>query len=319
MAKITVQKYPRISDERDEFEGYLDEGKLNRHIKKLSKRTIKAVVESAIKKANLKSGRTVLAIPEGLSEETTPVFYKKKGAELFNYFRKYCGDPASSAYACNNRNYRDVAIEQFRNWTLQKERMNSGWRYQFIAKDAAGLTQRFTSISDIGTAEADFNATIGIKDTTQNICIYVSVKNRVSTMGGQDWPKAIHALENVAKNDKNRTGAYICVFGIAMEKGLRTIKNDSKTGTPHSFNTELWKSDFFWPFFTNLSYDEIVKAVLDVLVEKGESIMLDIHIPDLVITTFGEYCMKYGLVDEFGKFNDPYKLVDFFCGKLIND
>jgi hypothetical protein len=43
-------------------------------------------------------------------------------------------------------------------------------------------------------------------------------------MGGQDWPKAISALENVARSDKNRSGPYICVFGIAIDKGQRQIR-----------------------------------------------------------------------------------------------
>lgn len=66
--------------------------------------------------------------------------------------------------------------------------MNSGWRYQFIAKDAAIITQRFDSISDIGASEADFNATVVEIKTNRPINFYVSVKNRTNTLGGQDWP-----------------------------------------------------------------------------------------------------------------------------------
>jgi hypothetical protein len=106
--------------------------------------------------------------------------------------------------------------------------MNAGWRYQFIAKDAAIDSNRFNSVSDIGTSEADFNATILELNTNKPINIYVSVKNRTNTMGGQDWPKAIRAMETMAQSDKNRTGPYLCVFGIAMEKGMRSIKNEGK-------------------------------------------------------------------------------------------
>jgi len=93
--------------------------------------------------------------------------------------------------------------------------MNSGWRYQFLALDCAQQSRRFKSVSDIGAAEADFNAVIEFVDKKKSaLSLYVSIKNRSNTMGGQDWPKAIYALENVAKTDKNRTGPYCCVFGM---------------------------------------------------------------------------------------------------------
>ena len=68
--------------------------------------------------------------------------------------------------------------------------MNSGWRYQYIAKDCAVRSRRFVTASDIGATKADFNATMKIIDSTREL-IYVSIKNRANTMGGQDWPKAI--------------------------------------------------------------------------------------------------------------------------------
>jgi hypothetical protein len=107
-------------------------------------------------------------------------------------------------------------------------------------------------VSDLNAIEADFNAIIKYKHTNDKLSIYVSVKNRSNTMGGQDWPKAIIALENAALSDKNRDGYYICVFGIAMEKRLRNIKAGRHNKTPYSTNTEVWNSDFFWPFFASL-------------------------------------------------------------------
>jgi hypothetical protein len=121
------------------------------------------------------------------------------------------------------------------------------------------------TISDIGAAEADFNATIDVIGSKDTLSIYVSIKNRINTMGGQNWPKAIHALEDVARTDKNRTGPYICVFGIVIEKGQRSIKRNAKSKAAYSVNTEVWLSDFFWPFFANYSYSEIAKAVLDLI------------------------------------------------------
>ncbi len=314
--KNTPQDYPRISDEENKYYGFLDETQLNDHIKVLSEDEIKSIVREAIINANKKSGRSILNIPEGLSQEQINKIYRAKGIDLFHYFQRYCGDPASSANDCTRRSYIEVAKEQYRNLTLQKERMNSGWRYQYIAKDGAIHSERFNSVSDIGTAEADFNVSIGLKKSKKFISIYVSVKNRTNTMGGQDWPKAIRALEEVAKKDKNRTCPYLCVFGIAMEKGSRIIKTDSKTKTAYSNNTEMWKSDFFWPFFTNLSYGDIVKTVLNVLIEMREKPQIDFQIPELLIESFGEQCKKYKLIDTKGIFNDPHRLVDFFVGNL---
>ena len=312
---IMQQTYPRIQDEADSCYGFLDDAQLVPHVRKITKNELKRIIKSAIVNANQKSNRTILDIQDDTSDDEMQKLFQKKGKELFNYFVKYCGDPASTAIACHNNHYSTVAKEQFRNRTLQKERMNSGWRYQFIAKDGASTSQRFDLVSELGASEADFCVSIRtIKHKPDSVSIYVSVKNRINTMGGQDWPKAIAALETVAKNDKNRTSPYLCVFGIAMEKGLRLIKQDQKTKSNHSNNTEIWRSDFFWPFFTNHSYDEIIQAVLDVLIEIGEKDSMDIEIPPELIESFGACCREHDLLDENGLFADPYRLARLFVG-----
>lgn len=319
MAKLNrtaIQNYPRIEDEVSLYHGFFDDSKVQPHIKELTDKQIDTIIIKSVKSANLKSSRAILNIKEDISDAEINKIYQKQGKALFNYFVKYCGDPASTAYDCINQHYTKIAKEQFRNRTIQKERMNSGWRYQFIAKDAAILTQRFDSISDIGASEADFNVTILEIKTERPINIYVSVKNRTNTMGGQDWPKAIRAMETMAINDKNRTGPYLCVFGIAMDKGLRNIRNEGKTGMPYSINTEVWLSDYFWPFFTNCSYNKVIKSVLKVLIKEGRISSIDFEIPADLFTSFGKECEQYGLLDKKGNFNDPDKLVDLFCGKL---
>lgn len=316
MTKNISQDYPRINDERSKDNGLIDESQLVEHKYVITQEEIGYIIKQAVLHANQKSSSSILNIPNNLEDEKRIRLYKEKGKELFKYFQRYCGDPASSAYNCLNRNYEEIAKEQFRNWTLQKERMNAGWRYQFIARDAALKSKRFISVSDIGTNEADFNAKIAVKNCEKMVSIYVSVKNRTNTMGGQDWPKAIRALEEVAKKDKNRIGPFLCVFGIAMEKGMRLMKTDSKTKRPFSENTEIWKSNFFWPFFANLSYDEIIKSVLTVLIEIGDENKFAVNVPNDLIYSFGDECKKYHLIDNEGNFNDPYRLVDFFCKKL---
>ncbi|KAF0250296.1 MAG: hypothetical protein FD167_297, partial [bacterium] len=154
-----------------------------------------------------------------------------------------------------------------------------------------------------------------VDENRSPLSLYVSVKNRSNTMGGQDWPKAIKALETVAANDKNKVGPYCCVFGMAMDRGTRHIKKRAADNVAHSVNTEVWLSDYFWPFFSNSSYEEIMVLVLKVLLsaQTTNKLSIEIEIPEDLINSFGECCKKADLLDGNGNFNDPYKLVNFFC------
>jgi len=318
MAKIVPQNYPRISDPKSNSYGYLDDSTLTPHSHKISVNELKGLILTAIINANKKSSRQILSMSANVSKEEVDQIIKREGKKLFDYFKKYVGDPAATAHQLYGKHYIGVGKEQFRNRTLQKERMNSGWRYQFLALTCAQKSKRFISVSDIGAAEGDFNAVIAFLDhNKQPLSFYVSVKNRSNTMGGQDWPKAIQALESYAINDKNRTGPYCCVFGIAMDRGTRYIKVEKKSGKPHSFNTEVWLSDFFWPFFANYGYEEIMQIVLGVLLDEYSPEMLasQIEIPDELLKVFGDYCTRAKLIDEKGFFHDPYRLVNFFCQK----
>lgn len=318
MAKIIPQNYPRIGDSKSRSYGFLDDSALVPHVYKISANELKGLISSAIINANKKSSRQILSIPADASPDEVNLIIKREGKKLFDYFKKYVGDPAATAHQLYGKHYVDVGKEQFRNRTLQKERMNSGWRYQFLALTGAQKSRRFISVSDIGAAEGDFNAVIPFIDSSkQPLSLYVSVKNRSNTMGGQDWPKAISALEAYAINDKNRTGPYCCIFGIAMDRGTRYIKNEKRTGRPHSFNTEVWLSDFFWPFFVNYGYEEIMRAVLAVLMNEysPENLSSQIEIPTELLEVFGDHCRKAKLIDDNGYFHDPYRLVNFFCQK----
>lgn len=315
-SQTTFQNYPRINDAESPEHGCLDVSALKPHHGKIDKNRLKELIIDSINRANSKSSREILSIPADPQPIDLKKIYKRGGKELFRYFKKYCGDPAATAHQVCGRHYTEVGREQFRNRTLQKERMNSGWRYQFLATACAMESRRFKSVSDIGAAEGDFNAVIEFLDKNRlPLSLYVSVKNRSNTMGGQDWPKAIRALEDVAKNDKNRTGPYCCVFGIVMEKGSRYIKRERRTNRAHSDNTEVWLSDFFWPFFSNYSYEEIMTAVLDALLEKfaPNKLAIELEVPSELLEAFGEECKKAGLINAEGKFDDPHKLVRFFC------
>ncbi len=304
---VAIQQYPRLNN------NYLDETELKPHIIKISEAQLKAIIGNAIQTAAKKSSQAILELPDDTTTEEITKKYTKEGHDLFKYFVKYCGDAAVTALQCSGRHYSEIAKEQFHKRGIQKDRMNSAWRYQCIAKDAAAVSKRFDTVSDIGLTEADFNVTITYKKGETKLTIYVSVKNRSNTMGGQDWPKAIAALEKVAIGDKNRDGAYICVFGLSVERGKRLIKSN-KEKTPYSYNTELWFADYFWPFFSNYSYEEIANLVLDVLIETKTPFLINEEIPKELIDSFGKCCKKYKIVDDKGYFIDPHKLVSFFCG-----
>ncbi len=319
MPKSTVpQNYPRITDENSQEYGCLDISLLVSHKKKISFAEMERMIRDAIRKANQKSSRRSFSIPPDATAEDILDIYHAAGKDLFKYFRKYCGDPAATAYQAYRKHYRDIGAEQFRNRTVQRGRMNSGWRYQFLVLDCAIHSERFRSVSDLGMAEADFNVDIEFAEADREpLNLYVSVKNRKNTLGGQDWPKSIRALEDIAKNDRNRTGPYCCVFGIVMDRGQRYIKIQRKTGQPYSFNTEIWLSDFLWPFFANYSYEEIMTFVLDLLLKTAavEELSTQMKIPEEVLECFGELCRDAGLLDAEGYFDDSHKLVKFFVSK----
>jgi hypothetical protein len=311
---FSIQNYPRV-----ESGNFLDDETLVSHNQIIPINRLKELIELAIKSANLKSRRKLLNIPDTATEDELRKHYLRAAKELFSYFRAYPVDPAATAHQLLGRSYRDVGVDLFRASNQQKARMNSGWRYQYLVVSAARESQRFISVSDIGAAEADFNAVIAYKDKAKlPLSLYVSVKNRKNTLGGQDWPKAIAALEKIAHSDKNRQGHYCCIFGIAMDRGMRSIKLQGRGGQPYSSNTEVWLSDYFWPFFTNYGYEAIMNAVLEVLLEAHEADELpnEITVPEEILEYFGHLCFSKNLVSEAGVFDNPQQLVKFFVGTL---
>src|SRR5881394_865817 len=145
MPAAGAQDYPRI-DEGKPHAGMLDDTRLVSHKQRISSAQLVQIIRDAVKSANRKASRAILNIPESSSDTEMRKTYLREGRRLFDYFRRYCGDPASTAYQCHNMHYSEVAKEQFRNRTLQKERMNSGWRYQFMAHDCAQASGRFLTV-----------------------------------------------------------------------------------------------------------------------------------------------------------------------------
>src|SRR3989344_8749349 len=141
---IIPQAYPRIEGEK--FTGYLDTSRLARQDYIIPKDELRQIINDGIDYANRKSSRVILNLPEKISKKARSELLQKEGKRLFGYFSKYYGDPASTAYECIGQHYSDIAKEQFRNRTLQKERMNSGWRNKYKEKECAIRPKRFLSV-----------------------------------------------------------------------------------------------------------------------------------------------------------------------------
>ena len=101
------QDYPRIES------GLLDDKRLAPHTRKIPFDELKAIIRDAIASAARKSRREILELPGGLSNDERNQIYRKKGKELFAYFRRYYGDPAATAYDCLGKHYREIAMERF--------------------------------------------------------------------------------------------------------------------------------------------------------------------------------------------------------------
>lgn len=315
------QSYPRIDDPESRYYGCLDDSYLLPHDepRRITPDALQNLILFAIEQADAKSSRDSFAIPSELNPDKLEDYFQQEGRSLFEHFHDYPSDPAATAHEYQHKHYRDVGTELFRSRALQKGRMNSGWRYQFLAVYCARESGRFDEVAGFGTSQGDFTAKIRFVDSAYKpLHLYVSVKNRSDTLGGQDWPNSIAALENYAKNDNNKTGPYLCVFGVAMDRGERRIPRRKGSKQAHSENTEVWLSDYFWPFFSAYSYEEIMTAMLEALVQTGEtveSLPTQLTVPERVLHYFGQECEMAHLIDAQGNFDDPFKLVRFFCAK----
>lgn len=90
-----------------------------------------------------------------------------------------------------------------------------------------------------------------------------------------------------------------------------------KSGRAYSENTEVWLSDFFWPFFSNYAYEEIMTLVWEVLQEMklADKQQVQFNVPDSLLESFGDCCRKEGLVNAEGVFNRCFSL-GYFARKM---
>jgi len=99
-----------------------------------------------------------------------------------------------------------------------------------------------------------------------------------------------------------------------MDRGRRQIRRDNQ-GREHSPNTEVWLSDYFWPFFTNYSYEEIMLLVLEVLEGEAnnEDLPTQVEVPEGVLQAFGQACSTASLIDENGIFVSARQIIRYIC------
>ena len=83
------QNYPRIHEQENRYEGFLDDTKLIQHNIKISKEKFRNIISSAINTANKKSSRAILDISYDVPENEMDAILLKAGNELFKYFVKY--------------------------------------------------------------------------------------------------------------------------------------------------------------------------------------------------------------------------------------
>lgn len=296
------ESYPRLPNEAPEG-GLLNVDKIKPLTKKIDNALLKTLIERAIENASIKASKEALKIEDGLKGEQLQKKYKKAARDLFKYFKR--SDPAATFQIAEGVDSREFARELFRKRQGHKATMNAGWRYQFLLVECAQASKRFKGVSDINTGDADVNLTAELNDGSgKTVSILISMKNREDTISGSKWGGAIEKLEESAKNDKNRTGAYICVFALGMQRRrYRTMKK-------FSVNTEIWPANFVWPFVSGYSYEEIMLSVSEVL---AAAHIPDFILPDELLNEFVRLCKINNLVDDTGIFNSKENLIKWLC------
>jgi len=162
---------------------------------------------------------------------------------------------------------------------MQRYRMRMGQFYQYFLLELMRAVSKRKDSSVInandGKREGDVEADILPPGYIQ-MRLYISVKKSSDTVGGQDLGDAIKRLEKVAKVDQNRNSPYLCAIAIANPtKGKIAGYNESRqikynsSGSPYSWNCELWGPGFLFPYVTGRTatdiYREAAKVVGDYL------------------------------------------------------
>jgi hypothetical protein len=196
---------------------------------------------------------------------------------------------------------------------MQRHRMTIGVFYQYLLLE---LMKCRWQVFD-GYHEGDIIADVDTPEFPGGLRLYMSVKKSADTVGGQDVGGVVSRLESMAKQEKNLSRPYLCVFCVATPTGGRlwSFEKDRHIrckidGRPYSLNCEFWGPGFVFPYVTGRSAKEIywlgVRRVAS-------------HLPFLTLT-YRKECSALlkkklndlGLLNQSGKI-DPEKFLNFCC------
>ena len=166
-----------------------------------------------------------------------------------------------------------------------------------------------------GTREGDAVADIRTPTFEKGMRIYMSIKKSLDTVGGQDIPGVIKRLEDVAKEEKNLTSPYLCVFGIATpNKGkLKTYEEARKMKTKrdgdlYSYNCEVWMPGFLYPYITGHEPQVIFKKSIEVVRDYLPFYTLEVR--EEAIQILKSFFVENGIADEDGNI-DKYNFFEY--------
>lgn len=227
-----------------------------------------AVIQTAIKSAFERMNKTRKGKQRGSLDEP---------AKLVKACLKHLkerNDPVIMASFFSKVDAKDVFEMDAISYEMQRYRMLMGQFYQYLLLELMRASSRVNGSSFLnandGKREGDVEADIRPHGYNQ-MRLYISVKKSSDTVGGQDLGDAIKRLERVAKDDQNRTAPYLCAIAIANPtkgriagyRASRQIKYNS-SGSPYSWNCELWGPGFIFPYATGRSASNIYREAAKV-------------------------------------------------------
>ena len=182
-------------------------------------------------------------------------------------------DPILGSYFYSRCNVEEIFELDAIPYEMQRQRMNMGVFYQYLTIELMrkSLRSKKCNIEVVydGAREGDVVAEIKTPGLKSGIRIYTSVKKSSDTVGGQDVPGVIRRLENLAKEEKNITRPYLCVFCYATPPGgiIRNYKDSrsvrcNNEGYPFSENCESWEPGFIFPFISGRLPVDIYKLAI---------------------------------------------------------
>jgi hypothetical protein len=227
-----------------------------------------AVIQTAIKSAFERMNKTRKGKQRGSLDEP---------AKLVKACLKHLkerNDPVIMASFFSKVDAKDVFEMDAISYEMQRYRMLMGQFYQYLLLELMRASSKVNGSSFLnandGKREGDVEADIRPHGYSQ-MRLYISVKKSSDTVGGQDLGDAIKRLERVAKDDQNRTAPYLCAIAIANPtkgrivsyRASRQIKYNS-SGSPYSWNCELWGPGFIFPYVTGRSASNIYREAAKV-------------------------------------------------------